>query len=86
MFNAARTADQDMVRAGDAGPWKKLSRERTKAAFHAIAYDRTADLLANGVADPFRAQAIATGADKKDEAGHGDAPAAVCGKKVGALG
>ena len=51
--------------------------QRTEAALHAIAYDRTADLLGDGEADPPGDIAVLTIADKKDEAGGCRAPAGV---------
>lgn len=75
-----------MVGAGDSVCRQKLAGERAKAPLHAVADDRIADLPGDGEADPDQVVAVAARADLEDEAGGRDAPAAVRGEEVGALG
>lgn len=44
----AFSADQDMIMIRQSGRWQHFPQQRTKAALHAVADHRIADLLGNG--------------------------------------
>jgi hypothetical protein len=71
-----------MIGSGDAMIGKRFAGERTKAAFHPVSDHRVADLLGNREADTHRHIVVAPRADEQDEAGHGDALAAVGGEEI----
>ena len=62
-----------------------LSRELAEAALHPVANDRTADLLADGVADSLEGIAVRTIANEEDESGRRRAPSGIRGEKVRAF-
>lgn len=75
-----------MVGAGDSAHWKQLAGQRAQAPLHAVADDGVADLFGDGETDADRFVAVIASTDLEDEPGSRDAPAAVGGKEVGALG
>lgn len=62
-----------------------LSRELTEAAFHPIANDRAADLLADRIADSLDGIAVRAIADKEHQSRRRRAPSGVRGEKVRAF-
>jgi hypothetical protein len=84
-LDAPGAADHHMVGARLSLGRNDLAGERAKAPLHAVADDRSADLLGYSEADAHRRIRILTIADEKDKAGRGRAPAGVRGKEIGAL-
>jgi hypothetical protein len=84
-LDALRAADHYMIGAGNTFRRHDLAGEFAEAAFHAVADDRAADLFGDGEADAHRGVRILAVADEKQEAGCGNARAAVGGDEVSAL-
>ena len=84
-LDPAGTADHHMVGARTALRRHDLSGKGAEAALHAVADDRAADFLGDGEAHAHRRVRILAVTDEQDEAGRGQAPAAVRGNEVGAL-
>jgi hypothetical protein len=74
-----------MIGSSEAFDGKDLAREGAKPSLHPVAHHRAADLLGDGKADAHGWVRILAVADEQDETGSGRAPAAVRGKKIGAL-
>ena len=51
-LHTARPANQDVIGSGDARGRQYLPGEGAEAALHAVADDRSADLLGNGDSEP----------------------------------
>ncbi len=85
-LHPAVTADQHVIGAADAVIGKDVSGERAKAALHAVADDRVADLLGDGEADPHGGIGVASVADQQHEARHGLPPARVRRQEILAAG
>ena len=79
-------ADHHVVGAGNALRRHDLAGERAEAALHAVADDRTADLLRDGKTDADRRVRILAVADEEQESGCGNTLAPVRGDEVRALG
>ena len=84
-FYPLGAADHDMIRSWDAFAGHDLAGKRAEAALHPIADDCAADLLGDGEADAHRWVRILAVADEEQEAGRGEARAAVRGDEIGAL-
>jgi len=84
-LDAARAPDHDVIRSGMTARRNDFSRKLAKAALHAIAHDRAADLLADGEPDALERIAVLTVADEEDEGRSRRAPSGVRSEEIRAL-
>src|SRR3569833_4362171 len=82
-LDAPRAADHHMVAAEKALGRHDFARERAEAPLHAVADDRSADLLCAGATDAHRGIALPAVADQQDESGRGRAPAGDRSEEIG---
>ena len=75
-----------MIGAGQASRGDQFTGQCAEAPLHPVADDRAADLLGDGEADAHRGVRILAVADEEQEAGCGNALAAVGGDEIRALG
>ena len=84
-FDAAGAADHDVIGPGMTACRDDFPRKLAKAALHAVAHDRAADLLADGEPDALERIAVFTVADEKDKTRRRRAPSGVRSEKIRAL-
>src|SRR5688572_6318529 len=84
-LDSAGAANQDMIGAGYALLRQDRAGEGAEAAFHAVADDRSADLLGDGETDALGGIGVSAVANQQDKARHGCATACIGREKVGAL-
>ena len=84
-LDPAGAADQHMVGAGQPLGRHEFAGEGSKAALHAIADDRIADLLGDGETNAHHRVAIFAVTDQQDEAWSSGALAFIGGKEIRAL-
>lgn len=73
-----------MIGTWHTGFGKDLANESTESAFHAVAYDRAADLFRDCEADAHGRIVVRTRTDQQHETRHGHTLAGIGGKEFGA--
>ena len=66
-LDAARPADQDMIRSVQPGAWQDLLGKHSKAAFHSVADDGAADLFRDGDSKPHGRIAVVAATNEEHE-------------------
>ena len=71
-----------MIRTDNSECREKLASQATKPPLHPVSNHRIADFLGHGESDPQGTIAVIAVPNLEDEAGHGEALAAVGGKEI----
>ena len=85
-LDAPGTADQHIIGVVSRNGRENLTGKRAKAALHAVAHDRAADLLRDGDADADGRVTVLAWTDQQDKAGHGCPLAGIRREEIRAAG